>query len=329
MKIKFFSIRPYEETYLNESNRTGQEIVFEPMPLSIHNAGDTQGFQAISVFTNDDLSAKVLEKLKENGVRYISIRATGYDHIDLHIASQLGLTVANVPSYSPYSVAEHALTLMLTLNRKIRLADQQVKQYDFTLNKLIGFDMHGKTVGIIGLGKIGETLAKILHGFGCTILAYDIVENTSLIEKYGITYCSKETLFKKSDIITLHCPLNEATHYMINKESLGLMKDGVMIVNCGRGGLIHTADVLDALKTGKIGYLGLDVYEKEKGLFFFNHSGKPLEDPMLLALMQYENVVITPHQGFLTTTALGNIADSTFYAIECWSQGKKSGNDLN
>ncbi len=328
MKIKFFSSRPYEEDYLIKANLTKHEISFETASLSTQTVDSTIGFEAISAFTNDDLSADILKKLKENGVNYIALRSTGYDHIDLKYAAENGIKVANVPEYSPYSVAEHAVTMMLTLNRKIIQTDQQVKKYNFTLNNLIGFDMNNKTVGIVGMGKIGQVIAKILNGFGCKILAFDIDPKSHLTENYNVTYCSKKELFEKSDIITLNCPLTEDTHYTINKESLTTMKNGVMIINCGRGGLINTSDALDGLKIGKIGYLGLDVYEKEKGLFFYDHSQNELKDTILLELMNFKNVLITPHQAFLTSTALKNIADTTFYNIDCFAQDKISENEL-
>ena len=244
MKVKIFSTRPYEENYLKAANVKGFEVNFEFTSLSIDHTDLSKGYEAISVFANDDLSSKVLEQIKSNGVKYIAIRATGYDQVDLSCASRLGLKVANVPEYSPYSVAEHALALMLALNRKLVVADRQVKQFDFTLNNLIGFDMNGKTVGIIGMGKIGKTLAKILSGFGCKILAFDLIHDPSMIEKYGVTYCSKEELFSQSDIISFHCPLNTSSKYLLNKESIEQMKDGVMLINCGRGGLIDTQAII-------------------------------------------------------------------------------------
>jgi D-lactate dehydrogenase len=328
MKVKFFSVSSFEEHFLLNANCKRNEISFEAAPLSLENTSLAKGYKAISVFTNDDLSEFVLEKLKSYGVNYITIRATGYDQVNLEYAFQNKITVANVPEYSPYAIAEHVVAQMLALNRKIILADKQVKQYDFSLNTLIGFDMNGKTVGIIGMGRIGGSVAKILNGFGCKILAYDIISNSLLTEKYGVVYCSKEEIFRNADIITLHCPLTNQTKYTINRESIRLMKTGVMIINCGRGGLLNTEEVLEGLESKKIGYLGIDVYEKEKGLFFFDHSNEKLEDPTLLKLMTFDNVLITPHQAFLTSTALRNIADTTFYNIDCWAQGSKSKNEL-
>ncbi|HVD98922.1 MAG TPA: 2-hydroxyacid dehydrogenase [Cytophagaceae bacterium] len=324
MKIKFFSIRPYEEPYLNWSNKAIHEFIFETESLSLQNAAGCVGFEAISVFTNDDLSAPVLQKLKEAGVRYIAIRATGYNHVDLKYAGITGIKVANVPDYSPYSVAEQTILMILALSRKLLVADNQVKLYNFTLNNLVGTELHNKTVGIIGMGRIGKTIAKILNGFGCTVLAYDQVQTPSVVEYYKVRYCTKEELFTQADIITLHLPLVDSTKYLINEKNISLMKDGVMLINTGRGGLVNTEAVLDGLKKGKIGSFGMDVYEKEKGVFFFDKSGEVLKDDTLLELMSLKNVLITPHQGFLTSTALQDIANTTLFNINCWSKGEDS-----
>lgn len=325
MKIKFFSIRKYEQDYLFLSNKGKHEFFFEPEALSIENAETCSGYQIVSVFTNDDLSSEVLQKLKQVGVNYITIRATGYDHADINYADLIDIRIANVPEYSPYSVAEHAMLLILALNRKVITAHKQVSLYNYSLNNLVGFELYNKTVGIIGMGRIGSTLAGILKGgFGCNILACDQVENPSLIEKYKVHYCTKEEIFTKADIISLHVPLNEKTKYIINEESIDKMKQGVMLINTGRGGLVNTNAVIEGLKNGKIGYFGMDVYEKEKGIFFYDHSDEVLKDDALLTLMSFKNVLITPHQGFLTSTALQDIADITLYNINCWEAGQQS-----
>ena len=328
MKVKFFSIHSYEEEYLRKATNCKHIVSFDSASLSIENVETAKRYKAISVFTNDDLSSTILEKLKSLGIEFITIRATGYDHVDLVKASSLGIKVANVPEYSPYSIAEHAVMLMLSLNRKLILAEQQIRSYNFSLDNLIGFDMHGKTVGIIGMGRIGGVLAGILNGFGCTILAYDLIHNPEYEKLYKVTYTSLEEVLSKSDILSLHTPLTTETKYLINEKSLALVKDGVMIINCGRGALINTKDILKALKTGKVGALGMDVYEKEKGLFFFDHSNTVLKDDLLLELMSFKNVLITPHQAFLTTTALKNIADTTVYNLDAWTEGKNSKNEL-
>jgi D-lactate dehydrogenase len=325
MKVKFFSLKEYEKAYLIGSNKSMHTFFFDENALSIDNAESCKGFQAISVFTNDNLSQEVLQKLKAIGVRYIAIRATGYDHADLQYANRIGLSIANVPEYSPYSVTEQTLLLMLALSRKIITAHQQLHLHNYTLTNLVGFELHQKTVGIIGMGRIGSTLAKTLRlGFGCHILAYDKVEQTDLVEKYGVQYLSLNEVLEKSDILSLHIPLNAETKYIIQKESIQRMKTGVMLINTGRGGLVNTEDVIEGLKNGKIGYFGADVYEKEKGLFFYDHSNEVPKDDTLLKLMSLNNVIITPHQGFLTSTALQDIANTTLYNIDCWASDQKS-----
>lgn len=325
MKVKFFSTRNYEQDYLWRSNNGRHEFVFESAALSSENVESCANYQVVSVFTNDDLSATVLQKLKQLGVNYICIRATGYDHADLNYADSIDLRIANVPEYSPYSVAEHAVLLILALSRKVITAHTQLALYNYSLEHLVGFELRNKTVGIIGMGRIGATLAAILKGgFGCTIIAYDQEPNPAMVETYGVHYGSKEEVFAKADIISLHIPLNDQTHYFINKESIASMKNDVMLINTSRGGLVNTEAVIEGLKSGKIGYFGADVYEREKGIFFYDHSDKIIRDDTLLKLMSFQNVIITPHQGFLTTTALQDIAATTLYTINCWESGKDS-----
>jgi D-lactate dehydrogenase len=328
MKLAIFSTKPYERKYLESANQGKHELFFFEEALSLDTVYKANGCDAISIFTNDDGSAEVLEFIRKLNIRSIAIRAAGYDNVDLKKATELSFKVANVPDYSPYSIAEHTAMLILALNRKVVQADRKIKDYNFLLDDLIGFDLNGRTVGIIGVGKIGGILAKIMNGFGCKVLGYDIKENQEYVEKYNLKYVSLDALYQKSDIISLHAPLNEHTKYLINKASLAKMKDGVMIVNTGRGGLINTVDAIEALKTGKIGYLGLDVYEKEKGLFFFNHSSDLLQDDVFARLLTFKNVVITGHQAFLTENALKNIADTTIYNIDSWQYGNRSQNEL-
>lgn len=280
------------------------------------------------IFTGDDASTSVVEKLNSVGIKYIAVRAVGYDNVDIKKAGELGIKVANVPEYSPYAIAEHAVGLMLALNRKLITADDQVHHNNFTVGNLIGFDLHKKTVGIIGTGRTGSVVAKILNGFGCKLLGYDIKQNKELSEKYGLEYVDLKTLCSSADIITLHAPLNPSTKYLINKKILDEMKQGVMLINTARGAVINTQDVIGATGSGRIGYLGLDVYEKEKGVFFYDHSKEKISDDMLEKLMSFPNVIITPHQAFATNEALTNIADTTFYNIDCWSQNKISDNEL-
>lgn len=328
MKIAIYSSKPFEQVYLEQSNNSKHELYFITASLSIETASLAEGCESIAVFANDDVSSKVLDKLNHIGVRHIAIRAAGYDQVDLKKAAELKFNVANVPSYSPYAIAEYAITMMLTLNRKIVRADHQVKDFNFSLNELIGFDLHGKTVGIIGVGKIGAIVAKILHGFGCKILGVDIEPNHELTEQYGLRYTTLKELFSEADIISIHAPLTPETKYMINKSSLSLMKKGVMIINTSRGALLNTNDAIDALKEGQIGYLGLDVYEKEKGIFFYDHSHETMQDDVLAHLLTLKNVLITGHQAFLTENALKNIADTTIYNLDCWKKGEASEYEL-
>ncbi len=329
MIVKIFSSRLYEKENLTKANSiSNHQLFFEPELLSIQTIEKTKGADVVSIFTNDDLNAETLEGLYQNGVRYIAIRAAGYNNVDIAKAKQLGIAVANVPEYSPYAVAEHTVALILALNRKLLETNKRVLKNNFTLDGLEGFDINGKTVGVIGLGKIGGVVAKIMSGFGCKLLAYDVLKNPVYTEKYGVTYTSLESLLENSDIITLHAPLNKETQYLLDKEAFHKMKPNVMIVNTGRGALLNTQDAINALKSGKIGYLGLDVYEKEKGVFFYDHSEKGIQDSILEELIKLPNVLVTPHMSFLTSTALKNIADTTIENIDFWQKKKKSPREL-
>ena len=328
MKVIIYSIKNFESPYLFQANKMNHELTCVEEALSVQTASMAKTHEVAVVFAGDDVSTAVVEKLHEAGVKYIAVRAVGYDNIDIKKANDLGIKVANVPEYSPYAIAEHAVALMLALNRKLILADRQVHQHNFTVSNLVGFDMHQKKVGIIGTGRTGSVVAKILHGFGCQLSGYDIEENKELAIKYNLEYVDLKTLCQSSDIITLHTPLNTATKYLINKEMLDIMKPGVVLINTARGAVINTEDVIEALANGKIGYLGLDVYEREKGIFFYDHSKQKIKDDVLKKLMSYPNVIITPHQAFATNEALSNIADTTFYNIDCWAKNKKSDNEI-
>jgi D-lactate dehydrogenase len=328
MKILFYSVKDFEEQYLHTANNGANEIDLTEKALNSDTVELAKGYEIISIFTGDDASAPVLEKLYSIGVKFIAVRAAGYDNVDISKANELGISVANVPEYSPYAIAEHALALMLALNRKLILANSQVHNHDFTVSKLIGFDMHGKTIGIIGTGKIGSTLIRILQGFGCRLLAYDIKENRELEMKYGVSYVPLHILCRESDIISIHACLNPVTKHMIHKDMIYQMKKGVMLINTSRGACVNTEDILHFLENGHIGYYGADVYEKEKGIFFYDWSGKKLDDTMLKRLLSLPNVLITPHQAFATTEALGNIANTTFYNIFGWVHDGKCDNEL-
>jgi D-lactate dehydrogenase len=298
------------------------------LPLNIDTISTAEGKNAVVIFTNDDASKNVLLQLKQRGVNYLITRSVGYDHIDINEAQKLGIKLANVPEYSPYSVAEHTVALLLALNRKLIVADKNVKQNNYKLDGLIGFDLYSKTVGIIGVGRIGTIIAKIMHGFGCHLLGYDIYPNMELEKTIGLTYVELDDIYRSSDIIIIQTPLNEQTKYMINKDSISKMKDGVFIINSARGGIVKTADAIEALKSGKIGALGIDVYEREKGLFFYDHSLEILKDDELARLYTFPNVLVTGHQAFLTKEALNDIYTLTFESLKAWKEKKASKYEL-
>ncbi|MEO5563691.1 MAG: 2-hydroxyacid dehydrogenase [Chitinophagaceae bacterium] len=328
MKTLYYSTKDFERKYMADVSDDLLQVSMTTKALGPDTVPDATGFEAISIFTGDDASAPVLEKLKIAGVKYIAIRAAGYDNVDLDKAAELGIRVANVPKYSPYAIAEHALTLILALNRKIVTADKQVHKGDFRVDNLIGFDIHNKTVGVIGTGKTGSILIKILSGFGCRILAYDIHENKQLAKDYKVEYVSPAILCRESDIISIHTSLNPHTKYMINKNMMELMKPGVMLINTSRGACVNTEDVLHYLENGHIGYFGADVYEHEKGLFFYDWSGKEIKDDLLKRLIAMSNVLITPHQAFATNEAIGNIFQTTFQTLHCWSNDRTAEHEL-
>lgn len=271
----------------------------------------------------------MLEILAAEGVRFLALRTAGFNNVDLKKANELGIKVARVPAYSPYAVAEHTVALMLAMNRKLIRAHQHIMDNNFTLDGLVGFDMHGKTVGIIGTGNIGHIVARILHGFGCKLLAFDSFLNDDLVKELGTKYVSIETLCRESDIITLHVPLTDDTKFIIDTKNIDLMKRGVMLVNTSRGKLVKSEAVIKALKTQQIGFYGMDVYEEEEDLFFEDHSEDILQDDMIARLMTFNNVFITSHQAFLTDTALSNIAETTTYNLNCFEDGKKSENEIS
>lgn len=328
MKTLIYSYHAFDRPYAEQTSRKGHRLQFTELALSADTASLSKGYKAICLFSNDDASATVLHLLYRNGVRFIALRSAGYNHVDLECAHKLGIRVARVPAYSPYSVAEHAVALMLALNRKLIQANNRIHEQNFLLNGLIGFDMNGKTVGILGTGKIGSAVASILHGFGCRLLAFDIRKNETLRREYNLEYTDLETICKESDILTLHLPLNEQTQYLISGLAIGHMKQGIMLINTSRGGLVNTAEVIRAIKSGQIGYFGMDVYEKEGGLFFGDHSGEILQDDNLARLMTFPNVLITGHQAFLTETAVSNMWETTFHNLDCFAKGIVSENEL-
>ncbi len=329
MKTTIFSTHKFEESYLVKANNSKHQLKLLESRLTTETAILAKGYETVSLFTGDDASAKVLEKLSALGVKYIALRSAGFNHVDLKRASELGIKVARVPAYSPYAIAEHTMALILALNRKLIKAHNRVRDQNFSLNGLTGFDLNGKTVGVIGTGKIGAILIKILYGFGCKILAQDVTEDKNLINSYDVSYTDSETICKQADIISLHVPLVPSTKHLINDKHISFMKQGVMLINTSRGGLVDTKAVIEGLKTKKIGYFGIDVYEEEEGLFFEDHSEDILQDDVIARLMTFNNVLITSHQAFLTETALTNIAETTIYNLDCFEKGKVSGNEVS
>lgn len=328
MKILIYSAHRFENPFLQEAAGTRHKLVFTSFRLNYNTAKLAQGNEAIIVFTSDDLSAGVLDELHSHGVRFIALRSAGFDHVDLAKARKLGIKVANVPNYSPYSVAEHSVALILALNRKLLLGQKLMHQNNFFLDELIGFDLHQKTVGIVGTGNIGSAFAKIMNGFGCRLLAYDIVENEQLKAQVPLTYTNLEDLCRQSDVISIYCPLNQETHYMFNKKLFDCMKKGVLFINTARGSIVNTVDLLEALNNKTISGAGLDVYEYERGIFFLNHLGTVIVDVLFEALRNHQNVIITGHQGFLTREALTEIAQTTFNNIDKWENEEACPNEL-
>jgi D-lactate dehydrogenase len=328
LKTVVYSFHKFEKPYFEKANFDTSNMHFLETKLSLETAPLSAGFDAVCLFVNDDVSAPILELLHKYGVRFIAMRCAGYNNVDIKKAHQLGIHVARVPAYSPYSVAEHTVALMLALNRKLIRSHYRIMEQDFSLDGLTGFDMNGKTVGIIGTGEIGFVISKILHGFGCRLLAFDKKENQELIQKYNVEYTDFESLCKQSDIITLHLPLNKETKHIIDHSIIDKMKKGVMLINTSRGGLVNTNDVVQALKNGQIGYFGMDVYEEEGGLFFEDHSEDILQDDTIARLMTFKNVLITSHQGFLTETSLKNISKTTMYNLDCFEKNQTSENEI-
>jgi D-lactate dehydrogenase len=323
MKTAVFSTKPYDREFLEQAcEPAGLELTFFESRLRPQTVKLTEGFESVCVFVNDQLDASVLIGLKKAGVKHIALRCAGFNNVDIASADELGLTVSRVPAYSPYAVAEHAVALMLSLNRKIYWAHSRVRDGNYSLDGLLGFDLHGKTVGIVGTGKIGQCLAEALHGFGCRLLGVDRFENERCKE-VGMEYVSFDDMLAQADIISLHCPLLPETHHLINNEAVARMKRGVMIINTSRGGLIDTKAVIDGLKTGKIGYMGLDVYEEEEGLFFEDKTFEMRLDDVFARLTTFPNVLITGHQAYFTREALTRIAETTVKNLASFANGEE------
>ncbi len=318
MQIVFFSVHDFERPYYPLSSH--HEMKFFNEQLNIDTVNIAKGYPAVSCFAHDKLNADVLEKLYQGGTRLIALRSAGFNHVDLPMADKLGLVVARVPRYSPNAIAEHAVALIMTLNRKTHRAYLRVRENNFSLEGLKGFDLVNKTVGVIGTGNIGSVFCKIMQGFGCNVIAYDPFPNAECI-KSGVKYLPLPALYQQSDVISLHCPLNESTRHIINDDAISQMKPGVMLINTSRGAIIDTKAVIKGLKSKHIGYLGIDVYEEEEHLFFADHSQDILTDDIFARLQTFSNVLITAHQGFFTHEALKNIAQTTMANIDAFETG--------
>lgn len=315
MKIAFFSSKPYDKTFFEAENKNyGFELNFYETHLGPHIVNAIEDEQAVCVFVNDKVNRQVIEILAKKGVKIIALRCAGFNNVDLEVAKEFGIKVCRVPAYSPEAVAEHTMAMLLTLNRKTHKAYNRVREQNFALNGLLGFNLFQKTIGIVGTGKIGKAYINIAKGFGCKIIAYDLYPDQELMNN-GVEYVELDKLFKSSDIISLHCPLTPENHYMINQETIAMMKDGVTIINTSRGGLINTHEAIEALKNHKIGYLGIDVYEQEEKLFFKDLSAEIIQDDMIQRLMSFPNVLVTAHQAFFTQEALEQISEITMRSI--------------
>ncbi len=327
--IAFFGSKPYDEASFNEKNKDfGFELRFYKGHLNKNNVILTQGVDVVCIFVNDTANAEVIRLMAANGVKLLALRCAGYNNVDLKAASECGITVVRVPAYSPYAVAEYTVALMLSLNRKIHRAAWRTREGNFSLHGLLGFDMHGKTAGIIGTGKIAKKLISILRGFGMNILAYDLYPDYNFARENQVVYTTLDELYHSSDIISLHCPLTEQTKYLINDYSISKMKDGVMIINTGRGQLIHTNALIEGLKNKKIGSAGLDVYEEESQYFYEDRSDKIIDDDTLARLLSFNNVIVTSHQAYFTQEALSNIATTTLQNVRDFTLGKTLENEV-
>ncbi|MDQ6476964.1 2-hydroxyacid dehydrogenase [Dyadobacter sp. LHD-138] len=328
MKVAFFSAKSYDKAYFNQFNNDNRhDLTFFEVPLNEQTASLTAGFEAVCVFVNDVINQKTIEEISANGIKVIALRCAGFNNVDLKAAKSRNIKVVRVPAYSPESVAEHAVALILTLNRKTHKAYNRVREGNYSIENLTGFNLFGKTVGVIGTGLIGVSFCKIMLGFGCKVLAYDIRESEELVAM-GVQYKALDEVFTNSDIISLHCPLNPQTAYMINQISIAKMKDGVMLINTSRGALMNTRDAIDGLKTGKIGFLGIDVYEQEADLFFQDLSEIVIQDDVIARLISFPNVLITGHLGFFTKEALEEIATITLGNLSDFESGKGLVNEV-
>lgn len=328
MKVAVFSTKQYDRKFLSDANATsGHELIFYEAPLEPNTASLASGCPAVCLFVNDNANAKTLETLAAGGTQLIALRCTGYNNVDLEAAERLGIKVVRVTVYSPYSVAEHAAGLVMMLNRKLYKAYNRVRDDNFSLDGLMGFDLHGCTVGVIGTGKIGQCFAQIMQGFGCHLMGYDVYQSQVCLDM-GMRYGELAEVFGAADIVSLHCPLLPSTHHLINAETIQQMKPGIMLINTSRGGLVDTKAVIEGIKSGRIGYFGTDVYEEEADLFFADLSDSVIQDDVFQLLQSFSNVVITAHQAFFTRNAITTICETTINSITEFDQGQPLTNEL-
>ncbi len=320
MRVAVFSTQPHDRTYLDAANREGFELCYFEPRLSEATVLLAEGFDAVCVFVHDQLSAPVCRRLADFGVRWVALRCAGFNNVDVIAADKAGLVVSRVPAYSPHAVAEHTVGLILTLSRKFHRAYARVREQNFRLDGLLGFELHGRVVGIVGTGRIGTVVAQILAGFGCTLLAHDPYPNDTC-RALGVQYDGLPELLERSEIITLHCPLTPQSHHLIDAEAFERMRDGVVLINTSRGGLIDTRAAIAALKRGRLGALGLDVYEEEADLFYADLSDQVLQDDVFARLLTFPNVLITAHQAFFTHEALTHIARTTMANLAAMARG--------
>ncbi|MBI3233346.1 MAG: 2-hydroxyacid dehydrogenase [Bacteroidetes bacterium] len=328
MKTFVYSIHGFDKPFIEKEAKGKQELFYTEQHLNSETAHLAKGCEAVALFTSDNASCEVLEKLYANGVRFIALRSVGHEHVDIPKANELGMKVANVPTYSPYAIAEYAVAMILILNRKFLKGQELNRKNNFLLDTLVGFDLYGKTIGIVGTGKIGTAFAKILYGFGCKLIGYDIKENGQLIHDTHIQYVPLNELCEKSDIVSINCPLTIETKYMFNKSIFSKMKKGSILINTARGGIVNTIDLLEALDNGTIAAAGLDVYEYEKPIFFCDHEGNTINDELFQNLRSRSNVLLTGHQAFLTAEALEGIASTTIANLNEWEKLGSCSNEL-
>lgn len=329
MKVAFFNTKPYDRLYFDRANEQhGHELVYHETQLDAGTAHLVRDETAVCCFINDHVSAGVLEELRQRGIRLVALRSAGFNHVDMPAARRLGMPVVRVPAYSPYAVAEHTAALLLALNRRLHKAYNRVREGDFSIHGLMGYDLHGKTAGVIGTGKIGVAFLRIMKGFGCSLLAVDVEKNPECTA-LGVSYTALETMLGQADIVSLHCPLTPATHHIIDAARLALMKPGVTLLNTSRGGLLDTRAVISALKSGHIGLLGLDVYEEEENMFFRDMSDTIIQDDVFARLMTFPNVMVTSHQAFFTVDAVSSIAATTLANISAFEHGDALVNQVN